>query len=220
MSLDDSVRSHLADSYPHNHDYRVQGRTLLPCRKLERRWRRIRQLWPSSFDSFLDVGCSKGFFVLEAARLGADALGIDIHEQDLAACSAVRDHLELSGARFEHKTLEQLSSEPLSFDLVHVVNTYHYLFFGSDRAPARATDHQTLFEHLAHLTSGVLLFSNCETFERCPESVRAAASPERAAAYTPGAIRKAASRWFEIEDHGLLGKRPFWVGRRRETAAS
>mgnify|MGYP002027305939 CR=1 FL=1 len=72
MSLDDVTRAHLADSYPHNHDYRVVGEKLKPRWKLMRRWRRMEPLWPRAFDSFLDVGCSKGFFVLQAARRGAD----------------------------------------------------------------------------------------------------------------------------------------------------
>lgn len=215
MSLDDVTRAHLADSYPHNHDYRVVGGKLKPRWKLMRRWRRMEPLWPREFSSFLDVGCSKGFFVLQAARRGADALGVDIHEEDLAACTAVRDHLGFSSARFEHKTLDQLASEGEAFDLVHVVNTYHYLYFGSDRAPACATDHAALFEHMAAITSGVLVFSNPETFERCPAQVQEHARPEAADTYTPEAIRDAAGEWFDIEDHGIIGKRPLWVGRRR-----
>jgi SAM-dependent methyltransferase len=215
MTLDDKVRAHLADSYPHNHDYRVSGTELKPRWKLMRRWRRMQPLWPDSPSSFLDVGCSKGFFVLQAALRGADALGIDIHEEDLAACCAIRDHLGLTTARFEHQTLDQLAAQGARFELVHVVNTYHYLFFGSDRAPACATDHAALFEHLAALTTGRLVFSNCETMERCPAQVKERAQPTDAAKYTPAAIRAAASQWFEIEDHGIIGKRPVWVGRRR-----
>ncbi len=215
MSLSEAIRTHLADSYPHNHDYRVTGEELKPLWKLMRRWRRMESLWPQSFGSFLDVGCSKGFFVLQAARRGAEALGIDIHDGDLSACDAVRDHLGLNAAKFEHKTLDELSEEGMSFDLVHVVNTYHYLYFGSDRAPACATNHSDLFEHLAAVTRGTLIFSNCETMERCPTQVKERAQPEAAALYTPEAIRGAASEWFELEDHGVLGKRPIWVGRRR-----
>ena len=215
MSLDDATRTHLADSYAHNHDYRVVGEELKPRWKLMRRWRRMKPLWPDAFGSFLDVGSSKGFFVLQAARRGADSLGIDIHEGDLRACDAVRDHLGLETARFEHKTLGELSAEGRSFDLVHVVNTYHYLYFGSDRAPACETDHATLFEHISKVTSGTLLFSNCETMERCPAQVKEIATPEAASLYNPEAIRSAASEWFDIEDHGILGKRPIWVGRRR-----
>ena len=215
MSLDEQVRAHLADSYPHNHDYLVVGKELKPRWKLMRRWRRMKPFWPENLGSFLDVGSSKGFFVLQAAMRGADALGIDIHEGDLAACAAVRDHLGLSTARFEHKTLDQLAAEGASFELVHVVNTYHYLFFGSDRAPACATNHAALFEHLAAITTGRLVFSNCETMERCPTQVQELARPEDAALYTPEAIREAAAEWFELKDHGIISNRPLWVGRRR-----
>ena len=215
MSLDDATRAHLADSYPHNHDYRVDEGGMRPQWKLSRRWRRLEKCWPDNFNSFLDIGCSKGFFVLQAAQRGAAALGIDIHEGDLAACEAVRDHLGLEGARFEHKTLEELAAEGGSFELVHLVNTYHYLYFGSDRGPAFAPDHDLIFERLAAVTSDTLVFSNCETFDRCPSWIRERASDERAAGYTPEALRRAASAWFNIEEHRDLGKRPLWVGRRK-----
>ena len=121
MSLSEAIRTHLADSYPHNHDYRVAGEELKPRWKLMRRWRRMEPLWPESFGSFLDVGCSKGFFVLQAARRGAEALGIDIHEGDLLACDAVRDHLGLSAAKFERKTLILIVCAPVVLAIVLVV---------------------------------------------------------------------------------------------------
>ncbi len=215
MSLSAEVRDYLADSYPHNHDYLVKGGELKPRWKLKRRWRRLERLWPERFGSFLDIGSSKGFFVLEAARRGAEALGVDIHEGDLAAADAVRDHLGLDKARFKQKTLDELAAEGARFDLVHLVNTYHYLYFGSDRAPACAADHRVLFEHLATVTEGALIFSNCETIERCPAQVRERARPEDAARYNPEELREAANEHFVIEEHRRLGKRPLWVGRRR-----
>jgi SAM-dependent methyltransferase len=215
VSLNEATRAHLADSYPHNHDYRVVGSDMRAKWKLARRWRRLRRHWPSDIGSFLDIGCSKGFFVLQAAHRGAAALGIDIHEADLAACEAVREHLGLEDARFQHKTLDELSAEGESFELVHLVNTYHYLYFGSDRGPAIASDHSVIFERLAAVTSGTLIFSNCENFERCPAWIKEHASAEEKADYTPEALRSAASKWFEIEEHKDLGKRPLWVGHRK-----
>ena len=215
VSLNEATRAYLADSYPHNHDYRVVGSDMRPKWKLSRRWRRLRSHWPSDIESFLDIGCSKGFFVLQAAHRGAKALGIDIHEEDLAACEATRAHLNLGTARFQHKTLEQLASEGERFELVHLVNTYHYLYFGSDRGPAIASDHSAIFESLAAVTSGALIFSNCESFERCPAWIREHASPEQRADYTQESLRRAASKWFEIEEHKRLGKRPLWVGHRK-----
>ena len=215
MSLDEASRAHLADSYPHNHDYRVIGTDMRPKWKLWKRWRRLRRHWPSDLDSFLDIGCSKGFFVLQAAHRGAEALGIDIHAEDLAACEAAREHLKLQRARFQHKTLEVLAAEGERFQFVHLVNTYHYLYFGSDRNPAIASDHEVIFEHLAAVTSGTLLFSNCESFARCPAWIRENASAEQRADYTPESLRRAASKWFEIEEHKRLGKRPLWLGHRK-----
>ena len=143
--VDDKINAYLADSYPGNHNYRVVGDTLRPRFKLARRWRRIERLWPHEFDSFLDIGCAKGFFVLQAARRGADSLGIDISDNYIDACNIVRDELGIERARFANQTIDQLCADGESFDLVQVVNTYHYLYFGSGGAEPCAADHAVLF---------------------------------------------------------------------------
>ena len=136
MSLDEASRAHLADSYPHNHDYRVVGADMRPKWKLWKRWRRLRRHWPSDLDSFLDIGCSKGFFVLQAAHRGAEALGIDIHAEDLAACEAAREHLKLESARFQHKTLEVLADDDLRSAIEEGLD---------DIAAGRIVDHEELW---------------------------------------------------------------------------
>jgi hypothetical protein len=83
---------------------------------------------------------------------------------------------------------------------------------GSDRNPAIVSDHEVIFEHLVAVTSGALLFSNCESFTRCPAWIRENASAEQRADYTSESLRRATSKWFEIEEHKRLGKRHLWLG--------
>ena len=57
--------------------------------------------------------------------------------------------------------------------------------------------------------------SSRKSFARCPAWIRENASAEQRADYTPESLRRAASKWFEIEEHKRLGKRPLWLGHRK-----
>lgn len=216
--LTEDLARHLGDSYPHNHDWAIRRGKPRPCRQLRRRARRLRRLYPGGerLSSMLDLSSCKGYFVIDAARdLGVErALGIDVHPLDLAASRAAAATLGLEGARFEQRFLHELVAEqPRPFDLVLLVNTYPYLFFGSRREPHAYRDHARIFEHLASLVApgGTLLFSNRTELERCPGHVRELARESGlGGTYTTAAIRAAAGAHFEIEDHGRLGRIPLW----------
>ena len=220
--LDPRVAAHVESSYPHNLDYRVRGQKLRPRWKLRRRLWRLLPLYSDPLESLLDLSSSKGYFVLEAAaRPGcARALGIDVHEPDLEASRAVAAHLGLDRARFERLTLRELAESIDDFggpfDTVLLVNTYPYLFFGSDRAEAVAADHAELFGLLARVTGGRLVFSNRVDFAALPRHIRArAAEAGLESAYDEARIRAAAEAHFHVEPRRALGKIPLWLLTRR-----
>lgn len=223
MTLDPAVRAYVESSYPHNADYRVRQRGLAPRWKLRRRWRRIRAAWPDPLESFLDVGCATGFFVLEAAaRPGcARALGIDVHARDVAASEAVRDHLGRTRARFALQTLAELAAgidaHGGPFQTVQLVNVYPYLVYGSERSDACWPDHAQVAELLARVTADRLVFSNRLEESDLPGHVRARKERLGAAAptYTEATIRAALARHFELEERGRLARLPLWVLHRR-----
>ncbi len=228
--LTPELAKHLADSYPHNHDYRIVGGRLRPSWQLWRRWRKLRRHYllesgardgRSGLDSLLDLSSCKGFFVLDAAlRLGARrAQGIDVHEPDLVASRAAAAELGLNQVRFERLLPHQLVERgDAPFGTVLLVNTYPYLYFGSQREPHGYADHERLFDLFAALVApgGRLVFSNRVTLERCPRHIQELAR-ERGleAGYDEHRMCAAASRHFDVEAHGSLGRIPLFVMHRR-----
>lgn len=216
--LAQEVAAYVASSYPHNHDYRVLRGQLKPRWKLWRRLGRLRRLYPEPLEELLDLSSCKGFFVLDAAQRPSckRALGIDIHAPDLDASRAVAEHLGVSGARFEELTLsglaESIDEFGGPFQTTLLVNTYPYLYFGSDRSDEHVPDHDELFRRMASVTSERLIFSNRIEFGVLPRHIqRRATELGLAGSYDGEAIRAAAERHFEVEEQRPLGRIPLWL---------
>ncbi len=216
------VRRHLAYSYPHNHDYRVLAGRLWPRWRLWRRLGRLRGPLEGRLDDLLDLSSSKGYFVLDAARRPGSrrALGVDVHRPDLEASRAVAAHLGLGRARFEELTLGELAARIDGFGgpfgAALLVNTYPYLYFGSPRSADHLPDHEGLFERLARVVSGRLVFSNRVELDALPDNVRRrAAELGLGADYDGRAVRAAAERFFHVTEERPLGRIPLWVLDRR-----
>ena len=221
-ALAPEVESYVGDSYPHNIDYEVADGRLFPGRKLSQRFGPISRGYASPLVDLLDLSCSKGYFVLEAAGRPEcrRALGIDVHEPDLLASRAVAAHLGLERADFRELTLTQLAERLPEFggpfETVLLINTYPYLYFGSNRSDSHLPDHAQLFRLLSELGSRRVIFSNRIEFERCPRHIQARAHElGLAEGYTPEAIRAACERYFVIEEQAPLGKIPLWFLTRR-----
>ena len=220
--LDARVAAYVSNSYPHNLDFRVVRGALKPCWKLRRRFGRLRKLYAEPHDELLDLSSSKGFFVLEAAQQAQcqRTLGIDVHAPDLHASQAVARHLGLDKATFEPLLASQLAERIDEFGgpfrTVLLLNTYQYLYFGSERSEDHTPDHSELFRRLARVTAERLIFSNRVEFERLPRHIqRRAREAGLERGYDEGAIRAAADEFFTIEPERPLGRIPLWVLRRR-----
>lgn len=216
--LDPAVHGYVSRSYPHNHDYRVIGGRLRPRWKLWWRARRIRRLYPDGPTSLLDLSSSKGYFVLCAAADGCErVLGIDVHERDLAASRAVRDHLGLERARFEQLRLDELVRRIDDFggpfQTVLLINTYPYLYFGSERSEQSYPDHDVLFDMLRTVCTERVVFSNRTELARCPRHIRACAAERGLGAdFSETRILAAARARFEVTAHGHLVRGvPLWL---------
>lgn len=215
--LDREVARYVASSYPHNLDYRVLGGKLWPRWRLWRRFRRLARGYAQPLTELLDLSSSKGYFVLEAASRPEcqRALGIDVHAPDLAASRAVAQHLGLERASFQPLVLSQLATNLHTFggpfETVLLVNTYPYLFFGSDRSEDHVPDHDELFRLLASVCSKRLVFSNRIELERCPRHIQKRAHELGLARdFRPELIRAACERYFVLEEQRPLGRIPLW----------
>ncbi|MDB5385884.1 MAG: hypothetical protein JWM11_1530 [Planctomycetaceae bacterium] len=213
------ISQSVSDSYPPNHNYSVVDDRLLPSRKLGTRVAHFRKYYPRQLTSLLDLSCSKGFFVFDAARESTceRALGIDLCDKTLATCRQLKQHFEHS----ERVSIEKLSLAELAcqidafggtFETALLVNTYQYLFFGSPIAPALSRDHCEIFRQIRRVCHGRVIFHNRVTLNRVQKHIRETADgAEWGRFYTPEAIRSAASEFFRVTELPVWGGHPVWL---------
>ncbi len=211
----------LLSGYPRNHDYRIFRGALVPGLRLYERWRRVRGLYPPGMASFLDIGCCRGFYVLDAALRGArPSAGIDVHAPFVEIARKACGVLGLDGVSFHLADLESVAADPARFggpfQVVTLLGTYHYLYWGSKLSPKAYGDHATIFEMLARVCSGTLILAGRLDVRRLTRSVRAVAlarpGHER---YTVEAFREAASVHFALDGSSPLEKDDLFLFRRR-----
>lgn len=209
--------------YPRNHDLKVVAGQVVPSRRLYARWKRIAALYPDRLTSLLDVGSCKGYFVLEAASRPTcrTAVGIDVHEPFIETARQAAAAVGCGAASFHLAPLDRFASDPAlntaaPYQTILLLNLYHYLFAGSEISPVAYHDHGPILSMLARLCSDRVIFSSPLELADCPAQVRDRAQTlgigDR---YTAAKFLQAASEFFLVEDHGLWGRRPLLVLRRR-----
>jgi hypothetical protein len=216
--LPSDVADYLVDSYPQNHNYIVRQGRLVPRHKLKVRFEQLSGVYPERLESLLDLSCSKGFFVLDAAnRAGCErTLGIDIDQRELEVCRSVSGFLGHGASRFEQMQLHELADSIDEFggpfQTVLLVNSYQYLYFGSSRSGECYRDHERIFELIRRVCSGRVLFSNRTRLQDLQRSCQAEAlKVGHQSEYTEEKILDAASRFFHVTSCGKIGKWPFWL---------
>jgi len=118
------------------------------------RWAAIRNEFPETPISLLDVGCNVGFYVTESAKLGHFAVGLDTPEYT-TALSIIKNALGLQNVMPVAMKLDLLNARSLpSFDVIIILQVFHHLCaaYGSDdandilRTLWRKTKHKLIFE--------------------------------------------------------------------------
>ncbi len=208
--------------YPRNHNYRIGGRALLPGFSLYHRWRMLSALCPEPLESLLDIGSSKGFFVLAAALEPGcrAAAGIDLHAPFIDVSERVAEAMGVERAKFFLAALDAVAANPARyggpFQTVLLINTYHYLYWGSTYAEKSFGRHDEILGHLAALCTGRVIFSSPLEVDACPGDVRRRAREAGTGHdYTQRAFYEAAGRFFGVAPAGVLGRRPVLVLNRR-----
>jgi hypothetical protein len=204
--------------YPSNHRYSIRGGRLVPGLQLYERWRRVEAALPERLDSLLDIGCCRGFYVLQAAhwpgcRLAA---GIDVHEPFVSLSEEAARLLRMHNTAFHLATIDQiqegLPDAARPFQVVLLLGTYHYIFWGSRLCDHALRSHERILACLANLTTDRVIFSGRLELDRLPSALKARArcSPE-ATVYNTDSFLRAAETFFDIHQAGFLGSYPLLV---------
>ena len=213
----DASNAALLTGWPRNHVYSVQKGRLVPVFALWNRWREVRRHCGTGPESLLDIGCCRGYYVLDAAlRPGCRrAVGVDVAEPFIRAADFAKQRLGLDDARaqFHVASLEDVAARPsfygAPFETVLFLGTYHYVYWGSERDAGGVENHATILKRLASVCSGHVLFSGRLEVEHLPPRVRERVerSPGRQA-YCTRFFKEEAGRWFDVRTVGRLGKYP------------
>ena len=195
---------------------------------MHQRWRIVSRLYPDPLTSLLDIGCCRGWFVLQAAmRPGCEkAVGVDVVPGFIDAADAAKARVGLDNAAFHHAFLDDIAGDAARFQTpfqtVLLINTYHYLYWGSYYSSTHWADHDFLLRTLAGICTDRLIFMGPTEVADCPQDVRdrAAERPEWAAGFTTERFFEAASRHFEVTPADHIGLRPLFVLTRRRGAAA
>lgn len=218
LEMSDEYRNYISYEYPQNHTYTIVNNQFKPKYKLFKRYKKLRKLYPDKFTSFLDVGCSKGFFVFSAneSKYCLRSLGIDVNQYALNVCRWIQQKLKIhANVRFEklriHELSERINEFGGPFQVVLVVNLYQYLYFGSDFYRDNYMDHDNIFNHLHKICSERIIFNNRVNLEDCQNVNCIDYNDIRSQNYTEEKMLEAAAKYFVIKKHGNIGKCPLYT---------
>lgn len=220
QSYDNLTRTHrdyARYAYPSNHTYKISKGKLTPKRQLAQRYKIIHHLLPHPLTSLAEVGCSKGFFVFSASNLphATRCLGIDVNEHDILFCRELKTYLKNVKTDFAcmrlHELAERINEFGGRFQTVLVLNTYQYLYFGSEYYPQRYLNHDEIFKHLRAICSERVIFNNRINFSDVQINKTVLQATDRAHDYNEAAVHAAASKYFNVTEHGKIGRYPLWT---------
>lgn len=208
----------LLRGYPRNHNYWIGKKKLFPSFRLYERLRLVTQFYPEQLESFLDVGCCRGFYVLEAAQRPhcQIAVGIDIHEPFISTGEKLKQYLNMKNANFHLARLDEVAKEPEAyggpFQTVLLIGTYHYLFWGSFLCPTAYYSHREILARLFNICADRLIFSARLEVDRLPDGTREKAKQfSSEIAYSTEDFLENAKEFFHVNQVGYLGAYPLFL---------
>ena len=183
------------------------------------RWQIVSRLYPAELTSLLDIGCCRGWFVLQAAmRPGCErAVGVDVVPGFIEAADEAKTQVGLENVAFHYAFLDDIAGDAARFQTpfqtVLFINTYHYLYWGSFYSPKHWADHDYLLRTLAGICTDRLIFMGPTEVADCPRDIkdRAAEHPEWATDFTTAKFFEVAGRYFEVTPAAHIGLRPLFV---------
>jgi hypothetical protein len=212
---DSEYHRYIDTGYPSNHTYQIKKEKLKPNYKLASRYKKIKKLLPEHLTSLGEVGCSKGFFIFSATEHPhcTRGLGIDVNQYDIDICNWVKSTMNNTRATFAKMQLHELASRIEEFggplQTLLILNTYQYLYFGSDPFPECYLDHDAIFKNLRKICTQRIIFNNRISLNDCQNVTRIAEANEvYRQNYSEEKALEAAARYFIVKHHGKIGKYP------------
>lgn len=109
----------------------------------------------------LDLGCLEGYFSLECALRGADAVGVDAREINVKKCEFAASVLGVSNARFVLEDAMRVTRERFrSFDAVLALGLLYHL-----------EDPFAFLSHMAALCEGFMVLDTLVALEHRPQTI-------------------------------------------------
>ena len=206
------------------HVYKIADRKVLTTFQMDQRWKIVAGLYPEKLTSLLDIGCCRGWFVIKAAMLPEceKALGIDVVQGFIDAANEARDLLKLGDkAQFDYAFLDDVAGNPekykTPYQTIVLLNTYHYMYWGSGYSGKHWADHDYILRTLASICTDRIIFMSPLEISECPSDIgrRAKEHPEWAGDFTTGRFLEVAGRYFDVTHKGYLGIRPLYVMKKK-----
>jgi SAM-dependent methyltransferase len=192
--------------------------------QMDQRHAIVSRYYPTTLTSLLDIGCCRGWFVLQAAQRATceRALGIDVVPEFITAADEGKRLLGLEDkARFAYAFLDDLENDRTGYGVPYqtllLINTYHYMFWGSYLSPKHWPDHERLLSSLAGMCTDRMIFMSPLEVAECPSDIGRAAGqhPDWAKQFTEARFLEVANKYFDVKLETHVGLRPLYVMRKR-----
>jgi len=206
------------------HVYDIADGRAFTTFQMDQRHGIVARLYPERVTSLLDIGCCRGWFVASAAlRPECErALGIDVIPDFIEAADEGARLLGIDKkARYAHAYLDDLERDSAGwgapFQTLLLINTYHYMFWGSYLSPKHWPNHERLLSSLANLCTDRMIFMSPLEVSECPSDIhnKAAEHPDWAAQYTEARFIEVASNYFDVKLETHIGDRPLYLMRKK-----
>lgn len=202
------------------HVYDVADGRAFTTSQMDQRWRLVARHYPEKVTSLLDIGCCRGWFVIQAAlRPECErAVGIDVVQGFIDAANEAKRLLKLEDkAQFDYAFLDEIVNEPQRFrppyQTIVLLNTYHYMYWGSGYSDKHWADHDFLLRTLAQICTDRIIFMSPLEVVECPSDIvrRAEEHPDWAREFTEARFLEVAKRYFDVRSEGYVGLRPLYL---------
>lgn len=202
------------------HTYKVAEADALTTFQMDQRWKIVSKLYPEKLTSLLDIGCCRGWFVIQAALRPEceKALGIDVVQGFIDAANKAKDLLNLKDkVQFHYAFLDDLAGDLAKYrtpyQTIVLLNTYHYMYWGSGYSDKHWADHDYLLRTLSNICTDRIIFMSPLEINDCPSDIarRAREHPEWAPKFTTNCFLEAAEKYFDVSHQTYLGLRPLYL---------